>query len=176
MCGTQLTEGSSMISPDHAQLMANYNQWQNGSIYGAAATLSDEERRRDRGAFFKSIHGTLNHLLWGDQTWMNRLAGMPPPGVGSADTADYYDDWSKLLQERKACDASILDWTSGLSQSWLSEDLTWYSGSAGRELSKPKWLLMTHFFNHQTHHRGQVHAMLTQAGAKPEDTDIIVMP
>ena len=165
-----------MISPDHAQLMARYNLWQNGSIYGAAATLSDEERKRDRGAFFKSIHGTLNHLLWGDQTWMNRLAEMPAPRVSMSDSAGYHENWAELTQERHAFDAAIANWAAGLTEAWLREDLTWFSGAAGRELSKPKWLLVTHFFNHQTHHRGQVHAMLTQAGAVPDDTDIIVMP
>lgn len=165
-----------MTSPDHARLMAQYNQWQNSSIFGAAATLSDEERKRDRGAFFGSIHGTLNHLLWGDQTWMNRFAGTPKPGVSGQASASYYADWSELQRERIAFDAIIQDWADNLTPSWLAEDLTWYSGAAGRELSKPKWLLVTHFFNHQTHHRGQVHAMLTAAGAKPEDTDIIVMP
>ena len=166
-----------MISPDHAQLMAQYNKWQNQSIYSAAATLSDEQRKKDCGAFFKSIHGTLNHLLWGDQTWMNRLAGMPAPGAkGIAESASYYDDWSELQRQRGSFDEAIVQWADNVSQPWLAEDLSWYSGAAGRELSKPKWLLVTHFFNHQTHHRGQVHAMLTAAGAKPEDTDIIVMP
>ena len=166
-----------MISADHAQLMAKYNKWQNQSIYSAASTLTDEQRKQDRGAFFKSIHGTLNHLLWGDQTWMNRLARMPPPGAKSiADSASYYDDWSELRNQREAYDEAIGQWADSVSQSWLAEELSWYSGAAGRELSKPKWLLVTHFFNHQTHHRGQVHAMLTAAGAKPEDTDIIMMP
>ena len=166
-----------MISADHAQLMAKYNRWQNQSIYSAASTLTDEQRKQDRGAFFKSIHGTLNHLLWGDQTWMNRLAGMPPPCAKSiADSASYYDDWSELRNQREAYDEAIGQWADSVSQSWLAEELSWYSGAAGRELSKPKWLLVTHFFNHQTHHRGQLHAMLTAAGAKPEDTDIIMMP
>ena len=97
-----------MISADHAQLMAKYNRWQNQSIYSAASTLTDEQRKQDRGAFFKSIHGTLNHLLWGDQTWMNRLAGMPPPCAKSiADSASYYDDWSELRNQREAFDAAI---------------------------------------------------------------------
>ncbi len=165
-----------MISPDHAQLMANYNRWQNGSVYRAASTLSDADRKQDRGAFFKSIHGTLNHLLWGDQTWMNRLAGMPAPRVSMAESPSYHENWDGLVQERQAFDEAILAWACGVTPEWLSEDLTWFSGAAGRELSKPKWLLVTHFFNHQTHHRGQVHAMLTQAGARPDDTDIIVMP
>ena len=166
-----------MISPGHVQLMAKYNEWQNSSLYRAATSLSDEERKLNRGAFFGSIHGTLNHLLWGDQTWMSRLDGTPPPGVqGGQASADYYENWDDLLKERRSFDAIILEWAERVSQSWLKDDLTWYSGAAGRELSKPKWLLVTHFFNHQTHHRGQVHAMLTEAGAKPEDTDIIVMP
>ncbi len=66
-----------MISTDHVRAMARYNKWMNDKIYGCAAQLSDEERKRDRGAFFKSIHATLNHILWGDQIWMHRLAGTP---------------------------------------------------------------------------------------------------
>lgn len=165
-----------MISPAHAQTMARYNGWQNRSIYTAAASLPDDARRRDRGAFFGSIHGTLSHLLWGDRQWMSRFAGTQPPRGSGKDSATAYDDWHELRQLRIEFDAVILDWTATLDSDWLAADFEWYSGIAKRQLSKPAWLLVAHFFNHQTHHRGQVHAMLTAAGATPQDTDLMLMP
>jgi uncharacterized damage-inducible protein DinB len=165
-----------MISPAHAQLMARYNRWQNRSIYTAADRVPDAERRRDQGAFFGSIHATLNHLLWADQMWLHRFAGTPAPGPKRPkDSTAMFEQWQDLARERVAFDDVIVGWTEKLDQAWLDSDLTWFSGAAGREISRPKWKLVTHFFNHQTHHRGQVHAMLTRLGAKPEDTDLMLI-
>lgn len=165
-----------MITPAHAQLMAAYNRWQNASIYGAAATLSNSERRRDRGAFFKSIHGTLAHVLWGDRMWLSRFTGSPAPAAAIAASSSLFEDWDMLRAERDKTDAQILAWTAAMTEGDLEGSLTWFSGAVQREFSLPRWLLVTHFFNHQTHHRGQAHAMLTAAGAKPSDTDIPFMP
>ena len=165
-----------MITPAHAQLMADYNKWQNASIYGAAAAMSDEERRRDRGAFFKSIHGTLSHVLWGDRMWLSRFTGSPAPAIAIAASPGLVEDWDMLRAERDKTDAQILAWTAAMTPADLEGDLAWFSGAAQREFTLPRWLLVTHFFNHQTHHRGQAHAMLTAAGAKPADTDIPFMP
>ncbi len=164
-----------MISAEHARTMARYNAWQNRSLYAAAEFLSDEARREDRGAFFGSIHGTLSHLFWGDQQWMSRFAGTAPPKGSGRDSATAYDDWHELRRQRVDFDEVIFDWAGRLDPAWLAADFGWYSGLAKRNLSKPAWLLVTHFFNHQTHHRGQVHALLTAAGAKPEDTDLMLM-
>jgi uncharacterized damage-inducible protein DinB len=92
------------------------------------------------------------------------------------DSVGQYESWQDLLAVRVALDRVIADWADALDPAWLAGDLTYFSGAAGRELSKPKWLLVTHMFNHQTHHRGQVHAMLTAAGARPGDTDLAFMP
>lgn len=165
-----------MITPAYAQLMAAYNKWQNTSLYGAAQTLSDDDRRANRGAFFGSIHGTLTHVLWGDLAWLSRFTTSPAPDVGIGASASMIEDWDILRAERNKTDAQILAWTENLTAEFLSVDLTWFSGAAGREMTMPRWVLVTHFFNHQTHHRGQVHAMLTAAGAKPDDTDIPFMP
>ena len=166
-----------MISPEYAQLMARYNAWQNRSIYGAADTLSDIERKQDRGAFFGSIHGTLNHLLWGDQMWMHRFAGTGLPIVPStAASPEMYPDWAELKAAREAFDQTIADWAATLTTDWLAQELAWHSRATGGDYVMPHSLLVTHMFNHQTHHRGQVHAMLTAAGAKPDDTDIPFMP
>lgn len=166
-----------MISPDHARLMAHYNRWQNQSLYRAADTLSDAQRREMRGAFFGSIHGTFNHLLWGDQMWMSRFAGTPKPAAASiADSPRMIEAWDVLKSERAAFDEVIVDWATGVDEDFLGRDLTWYSGALKRELTRPMGLLVAHMFNHQTHHRGQVHCLLTQCGAKPDTTDLPLMP
>ena len=134
-------------------------------------------RRLDRGAFFGSIHATLNHVLWGDQTWMHRLADSEPPAANSIpESIGQFEAWSKLCQAREAMDATILAWAADVSVEDLSGELTWYSGALGREVKRPRSALVIQLFNHGTHHRGQVHAMLTAAGARPEDTDVQFMP
>lgn len=165
-----------MIDLGYVQDMARYNRWQNGNLYGVAEPLGDAERRRDRGAFFGSIHATLSHLLWADRIWMSRLAGMPRPEGGIPESVSLYSDWNELKRTRATFDAVMVDWADGLDVASLDGELTWYSGAIKAELRKPIWLLVTHMFNHQTHHRGQVHCMLTQAGGKPGDTDLPLMP
>ncbi len=161
-----------MISLAHVRTMARYNRWQNNSLYRAADGLTDAARREDRGAFFASIHGTFCHLLWGDSIWMHRFAGTSKPEGGIRESPRLVAGWVELHQRRDAMDATILAWAAGLDPAWLEGDLSWFSGALGKEMTKPRWFLLTHFFNHQTHHRGQVHAMLTAAGARPEDTDL----
>ena len=164
-----------MITPAYAATMARYNRWQNDSLIGAAESLTDEERREDRGAFFGSIHATFSHLLWADQIWMSRFADVDPPDGGISESVSLYEGWDALKAERGRFDGVIIDWANQLAPEWLDGDLTWWSGAAKREIREPKSLLLTHFFNHQTHHRGQIHAMLTAAGAKPGDTDLSFM-
>ncbi len=166
-----------MITTAHTQLMARYNRWQNQNLYAGADRLPDSERRRDQAAFFGSIHGTLCHLVFGDQAWMHRFAGTPAPQAKTiAESATAIADWDELKRTRVAFDETIVRWADTLDPAWLEGDLTWYSGAMSRNVTKPKWELVTHMFNHQTHHRGQVHCMLTQAGVKPGDTDIPFMP
>ncbi|MEZ5926615.1 MAG: DinB family protein [Hyphomicrobiaceae bacterium] len=166
-----------MMSLVQVRTLARYNRWQNQSLYTAADGLTDEARKSDRGAFFKSIHGTLCHILFGDQIWLHRFAGTPAPKARSiADSATAITDWVELRAERVRFDQVIIDWAERLDAAWLDGELTWYSGVYNRDVTKPRWLLVTHLFNHQTHHRGQVHAMLTAAGARPEDTDLCFMP
>jgi uncharacterized damage-inducible protein DinB len=165
-----------MITPAHVNTFARYNRWQNRSLYRAAGGLTDVERNRDRGAFFKSIHGTLCHILFGDQIWLHRFAGTPAPKAKSfAESATFIGDWAELEAERVRFDDTIIGWAETLDPRWLEGDLTWRSAAYNRDFTKPKGLLVAHLFNHQTHHRGQVHAMLTAAGTKPEDTDLCFM-
>jgi uncharacterized damage-inducible protein DinB len=163
-----------MIDPAYVRRMARYNRWQNQNLYGCADGLSEAERRRERGAFFGSVHRTLSHLLWGDRIWMSRFTDVAKPEGGIAGSVSLYQDWDVLKRERAAFDETMVAWADGLDASWLSGDLVYVSSSAG-EIRRPKWLLVAHMFNHQTHHRGQVHCMLTQAGGKPHDTDLPLM-
>lgn len=165
-----------MITSRFVAEMARYNRWQNASLFGAAAMLSDASRRLDRGAFFGSIHRTFNHLLWGDTIWMSRFDGWDAPEVGIAESADWVADWDALCAQRAAADARILDWAGRVPEAALQGDLAWHSGALKRNVVKPVALCIAHFFNHQTHHRGQIHAMLTAAGASPGATDLFAMP
>lgn len=165
-----------MITPAYAQLMARYNHWQNQSLYDAADALTDGERRRDRAAFFRSIHETLGHILWADQIWLSRFGVGQPPAGGIAQSTLRDRDWDQLKAAREAMDTVIRKWAAGLTPQDLEGELIWFSGALGREVTRPRALLVAHVFNHQTHHRGQVHAMLTAAGTKPEDTDLPFMP
>jgi uncharacterized damage-inducible protein DinB len=165
-----------MIDLGYVQRMARYNRWQNANLYGVADGLPDAERRCARGAFFGSIHATLNHLLWADRIWMSRLAGTPRPEGGIPESVSLHGDWAELKREREAFDTTMVDWADRLDAAALAGELAYYSGAIKAEVRKPKWLLVTHMFNHQTHHRGQVHCMLTQAGGKPGDTDLPFMP
>ena len=165
-----------MIDAAYIQRMARYNRWQNDNLYGAADRLPDDDRRRDRGAFFGSIHDTLNHLLWGDTAWMSRFTDVPKPVASIRESVSLFAAWDDLKRERARMDAKMLSWADTVDPAWLVADYTWFSAAAQREVTKPTWQLIVHMFNHQTHHRGQVHAMLTQAGGKPSDTDLFLMP
>lgn len=164
-----------MVGPAFVQTMARYNAWQNENLIAAADGLSDDERRRDRGAFFKSIHGTFNHLLWADEVWLSRLTGSEKPAVGGRDSAIYFDGWAQFCARRRQRDQAIRDWAEGIDADWLRGTLIWYSGAAGREIGKPRAFVVAHMFNHQTHHRGQIHAMLTAADCRPGDTDLFLV-
>lgn len=157
--------------------MAAYNSQMNAQLYAAAGRLPDAERRRDRGAFWRSIHGTLSHLLWGDRSWMSRFDGWMPPAVPLDSSGDLFETFDDLAAARAEDDRRIEAWAARLDPAWLAGDLSWFSEAAGRDMSRPRSLLVMHFFNHQTHHRGQAHAMLTAAGETTGATDLpIVVP
>lgn len=163
-----------MVTPEWVRTMARYNGVMNADLYGAAGRLADEERRRDRGAFWGSIEGTLAHLLWGDRMWMHRFAGWEKPGVPLKDSAAL-TSFAELREARADADARLQAWADALDPAWLAEDESWFSGAAQREIRRPRGLLVAHLFNHQTHHRGQVHAMLTASGAAPGVTDLFLL-
>jgi uncharacterized damage-inducible protein DinB len=166
-----------MITPDYVRMMAAYNTEMNRRLYRAAANLTDAERKADRGAFWKSIHGTLVHLYWGDCQWMSRFDGWEKPTVPIKQSATMIEDFDALRATRVKADADIEAWAGRVDDAWLAADLVWFSGAAQRELRRPKDKLVAHLFNHQTHHRGQAHALLTACGQETGDTDLfLVLP
>jgi uncharacterized damage-inducible protein DinB len=165
---------SAALTPDWVRMMAGYNAWQNGAVAEAAAGLDDRALAADRGAFFGSILGTLSHLLWADRIWLARLADAPPPDCPGADSPRYVTTIEDWAARRRDADAELVAWADAMTE--LPAEVRWHSGILGREVARPGALVVTHVFNHQTHHRGQVHAMLTAAGARPDDTDLIFMP
>jgi uncharacterized damage-inducible protein DinB len=154
--------------------MEAYNRWMNDRLYDCCSKLSDEERKREAGAFFKSIHGTLNHLLLGDRIWLGRFMGKPFV-VMSLDQ-ELYPDFTQLRSERKATDAEISVWISTLSEDDIAGELSYVSVVNPKPRRIPLWVAVTHFFNHQTHHRGQLTTLLVQRGIDPGVTDLIWLP
>ena len=165
-----------MPNNQYALSMARYNSWQNDVLVKAASLLSDEERQKNRGAFFDSIHNTFSHILWGDQIWLSRFSNSPAPKGGIPESGKLYNDWNTFVKLRANFDKTIINWANTVKPNWFVGDLSWYSGAVGRDVTKPKSVLVLQLFNHQTHHRGQIHAMLTAAGIKTDDTDIPFMP
>jgi uncharacterized damage-inducible protein DinB len=155
--------------------MAAYNAEMNRRLYAAAGRLSDAARRQERGAFWGSIHGTLNHVLWGDRMWMSRFDGWEKPPVPLRESGRMITDFAALAEARQTADAGLQDWAARVTDEWIAQDQTWFSGAAQRELRMQRALLLMHMFNHQTHHRGQAHAMLTAAGEQTGDTDLFLV-
>ena len=164
-----------MITPAYVRTMAAYNAEMNHRLYSAAARLSEGERRSPRGAFWGSIHGTLTHIFWGDRQWMSRFDNWPRPATPIKQSAEMIGDFAELRAAREQADADITRWAGKVEDSWLGEDLVWFSGAANREIRASKRLLVAQFFNQQTHQRGQAHAMLTAAGQESGDTDLFLL-
>lgn len=164
------------------ELLAAYNQWMNSKIYEAAGNLSATDLAKDRGAFFGSILGTLNHILVGDTIWLKRFATHPSCFNSLRAVADLqsptsldqiiFDDLRSLTERRMWLDLQIIDWIAGLSESDLNFVLS-YHNTKGISANKRYSSLVLHFFNHQTHHRGQVSTLLTQAGVDLGVTDLL---
>ena len=164
-----------MITPAYVRTMAAYNAEMNHRLFNAAGRLDDAERRAAKGAFWGSIHGTLVHILWGDHQWMSRFDNWPRPATPIKQSDHFVEDFSELYTAREKADSGISAWAAKIDQNWLDEDLVWFSGAAGREMRMPKRLLVAHFFNHQTHHRGQAHALISAAGQETGDTDLFLL-
>jgi len=174
---------------DHYRWMARYNAWFNARVYAASEQLDDAARKQERGAFFGSIHRTLNHLIVADQIWLQRLrqCGVDngfdsaaltsvvldlAPGHGLGDPA--FDDWAPLRAKRRQLDDAIRAWLAAMPADFPGFTMR-YSNSKGVRRAHPAWKALSHFFNHQTHHRGQVTTLLMQAGVDVGTTDMIAL-
>jgi uncharacterized damage-inducible protein DinB len=164
-----------MITPEYCRVMAGYNAEMNRRLFAAAERLGEAARRQSAGAFWSTLHGTLNHILWADRMWMARLADGPPAITDMAGSPGMYADFETLAAERQACDAFMSDWAQTVDPDWLASSLTWRSAVLKRDVTAPVRLLVAHLFNHQTHHRGQAHTLITQAGEKVGDTDLFLV-
>lgn len=157
----------------HFAMMADYNAWANGRLYRMACQLLDEQYRRDVGAYFKSLHGTLNHIMVADRIWMHRLtgAGEYPKNL----SAIVFDDLPSLSAARQLEDQRIVSFVKGLSDAQL-EELWEYRTLNGTPRKQRRREILAHLFNHQTHHRGQAHAILTALGvSEPDGLDLLLM-
>lgn len=156
------------------QTLARYNHWMNQKLLSICAGMTDAERRQNRGAPFRSLHGTFNHLLVTDRLWLGRFKAQPF-SVPSLDH-ELCSDFAELERERENIDQEIFDWVATLSDDTLQTNLTFTSFSHPTERTLPLWFCVLHFFNHQTHHRGQITAMIEQAGYDCGVTDLGAMP
>ncbi len=165
-------------------LLAEYNAWINQKLYTTVAELSDEERTANRGAFFGSVHGTLNHLMVADRIWLQRfaqnfasplalkwIAQLPRP---TALDQILFTDFQEMRAQREVIDTSIKEWVGTLSQTDLEQILN-YSSMKGIAACQPFSSVLLHFFNHQTHHRGQITTLLSQMGKDVGATDLLLL-
>ena len=163
-----------MTPLDYAHTMAAYNQWMNRRLYDACAELPDEQRKRDLRAFFRSIHGTLNHLLLGDRLWMGRFRGVSFE-VQSLDQ-ELHSDFETLRTEREHTDTDILEWVRGLRDEDFRRELSFVTIANPQPHKCPFCVAVLQLFNHQTHHRGQLTTLLMQSGIDPGVTDLMWLP
>jgi len=155
---------------EYAVAMAVYNRWMNEKVYACAAELSDDERKADRGAAFRSIHGTLNHLLLTDLAWLQRFRGQPV--TMKAPDQELHADFDSLWEARKAMDAEIVAWAQGLTDEFGDAPFRFVSVSYNKQWELPGWSVVVHLFNHQAHHRGQLTRLLAQLGRDAGVTDL----
>lgn len=154
------------------QMFAGYNAWANHRLHAACALLDEEAYKAERGAFFGSIHGALNHLIVTDRMWLARLRGetLPPHGLDAV----IFDDLATLREARAHEDAALSAQVAGLTDAQLAAEFRWTRSSDGAPVVQPMWAMLAHVFNHQTHHRGQVHGLLSQAEIDPPSLDLPV--
>ena len=163
-----------MFPKNYYELMAEYNKWMHHKIYDICVRIPDAQRKNDMGAFFKSIHGTLNHIYFGDIAWLERLRDkkFTPREIG----ADLFEDFEELRAAQEKMDVEILEWARSLSPEYLNSEYDYESNVSGFKRTLPIWVLATHMFNHQTHHRGQVTTLIKQLGTDPGITYIPWLP
>ena len=163
-----------MYEYEMPRLLASHNRWMNENLYAACSGIPDEERKRDLGAFFGSIHGTLNHLLLVDRLWLGRIRNVPFH-IESLDQ-ELYGDFDTLKCERRETDSEISRMMAELSPDSLGRQIAYTSFLKKATVRLPLGLILAHVFQHQTHHRGQVTTLVSQLGYDFGVTDMIYMP
>lgn len=163
-----------MIDSKYCQLMAKYNHWQNANIIDIVANLDDEIWLQPKGLFFDSIDGTLNHLIYGDTVWLETFTSKKRTYTNPRQII--YPARADWIKARTDLDQQISDWANQVSDEWLDSEYSFFSNAYQKYITKPNWLFVTHFFNHQTHHRSQVTTALQQSGIKYGVTDLPWMP
>lgn len=156
---------------DYFRTLARYNRWANHRLYAVCAELPLDEFEQPRAAFFGSIKGTLNHLVVGDRAWLDRLEGMPAE-IRAYDQV-MGDDLKSLWHVRMEQDARIIVLVDDLGPEELAETLHYTSIAGDKSSLRTDWVL-AHMFNHQTHHRGQAHGLLSQTTAMPPPLDLTI--
>ena len=156
---------------EHYAAFARYNAWANRRLYDAAAKLSDADYRADRGAFFKSMHGTLNHILTADWVWMSRFTGEGPSPT-KLDSINF-DTLPELRSAREVEDRRIVSYVDGLTDEKLAGTISYRRVSSPEAFVQPLAPALAHFFNHQTHHRGQAHTILCILGRRDLELDLL---
>jgi uncharacterized damage-inducible protein DinB len=154
------------------QMFAGYNAWANHRLHAACAMLDEADYKAERGAFFGSIHGALNHLIVTDRMWLARLRGEALPRRTL--DAVIFDDLATLRAARVHEDAALSSQVAALTDEQLAGPFRWTRVADGSVVTQPLWAALAHVFNHQTHHRGQVHGLLSQAGIDPPSLDLPV--
>lgn len=155
----------------HFRMMAAYNAWANRRLCGAAGELAEADYRADLGAAFRSVHGTLNHLLVGDTLWLARFRGQPNPPLRLDQIL--HEDRAALRVSREALDAEIAAWVGALNDADIRASITYSTITRPATVTEPLAPALAHFFNHQTHHRGQIHALLTRITGQAPAFDLI---
>lgn len=163
-----------MKTTDYLQKLSQYNCWMNERLYEVCITIPDTVRKEDKGAFFRSIHGSLNHIMLADKLWLSRFLNQSFKYTSLAQ--ELFADFEELRQERQKTDQEINTWVNSLSEEQLAEPLKFTSAAKCRECVYPLWHAATHFFNHQTHHRGQITTLLSQCGYDMGVTDLLWLP
>jgi uncharacterized damage-inducible protein DinB len=161
-----------MTAAAHYRMFGHYNAWANSRLYHAAARLSSEQYRADRGAFFKSVHGSLNHLLVTDRIWMQRFTG-----EGEAPNrldAILFETFDELRAARETEDRRIVDFVEGLDDRRIEGTIKYRRVSSPEQFEQQLAPALAHWFNHQTHHRGQIHALLTGLVGTAPELDLLI--
>lgn len=156
------------------KVMADYNYWMNIKILSICSEIPEDILRKDMGVPFRSIHGSLNHILWSDRIWLARFHSQPVTDTSTQTIL--YESFDELRQAREQTDRDIQQWVDEMTVEWLKSPFSFVSVTDGQTRTLPAWVLAVHLFNHQVHHRGQITALLSQFGYEFGVTDLPWLP